>query len=155
MRIAHLAPVAPPLATETSSASAEASLPTPLEPALELASTTWTLAQASGVSESSLRTNPSEIKAQPAVKLPNSARLQFDILGKIKGFGYTVSGELLWQQDGRQYQSRYEIGMPLLGSRVQTSQGQIGAGGLMPTRFGDKVRSEQAAHFEQIGRAHV
>ncbi len=149
VRIAHLAPVAPPLATETSSASAEASLPTPLEPALELASTTWTLAQASGVSESSLRPNPSEIKAQPAVKLPNSARLQFDILGKIKGFGYTVSGEMTWQQDGRQYQCRYDIGMPLLGSRVQTSQGQIGASGLLPTRFGDKVKSEQAAHFER------
>lgn len=75
--------------------------------------------------------------------------MQFDVLGKIKGFGYTVSGELVWQQDGRQYQSRFEIGLPLLGSRVQTSQGQMGVGGLMPTRFGDKVRSEQAAHFER------
>jgi hypothetical protein len=109
----------------------------------------WTLAQASTEGEPSLRPGSTEIKVQAPAKLPNSARLQFDVLGKIKGFGYTVSGELLWQHDGRQYQSRYEIGMPLLGSRVQTSQGQVGAGGLMPTRFGDKVRSEQAAHFER------
>ena len=107
------------------------------------------MAQANTESEPSLRSNASEIKAQPPVKLPISVRLQFDVLGKIKGFGYTVSGDLTWQQDGRQYQSRYEIGLPLLGSRVQTSQGQIGAGGLMPTRFGDKVKSEQAAHFER------
>jgi hypothetical protein len=109
----------------------------------------WIVAQASADSEQSLRSNSSESKVLPPVKVPNSARMQFDVLGKIKGFGYTVSGELLWQQDGRQYQSRFEIGMPLLGSRVQTSQGQIGTSGLMPTRFGDKVRSEQAAHFER------
>lgn len=148
VRVAHLAPaapVAPTFSTEASPAFAEAEL----LPAAEPASTSWTLAQANVESEPSLRPNASESKAQPPVKLPGSARLQFDVLGKIKGFGYTVSGELTWQQDGRQYQSRYEIGMPLLGSRVQTSQGQIGAGGLMPTRFGDKVRSEQAAHFER------
>lgn len=109
----------------------------------------WTMAQTSNESEPSLRLNSIENKVQLPVKLPGSARLQFDVLGKIKGFGYTVSGELVWQHNGRQYQSRFEIGMPLLGSRVQTSQGQIGVDGLMPIRFGDKVRSEQAAHFER------
>ena len=110
---------------------------------------TWSMAQATISSEQSLPSNSTENKALPPTKVPNSVRMQFDVLGKIKGFGYTVSGELVWQQDSRQYQSRFEIGMPLLGSRVQTSQGQIGANGLMPTRFGDKVRSEQAAHFER------
>ena len=109
----------------------------------------WTVAQSTSESEQPLRSNAPEGKALQAVKVPHSARLQFDVLGKIKGFGYTVGGELVWQQDGRQYQSRFEIGMPLLGSRVQTSQGQIGVDGLMPIRFGDKVRSEQAAHFER------
>jgi len=157
VRVARLAPLAQPHPTEASPSPAEvplssatASAPEPApEAALEATSTSWTLAQASIDSEHSLRFNQTENKAQPPAKLPNSARLQFDVLGKVKGFGYTVSGELSWQQDGRQYQSRFEIGMPLLGSRVQTSQGQIGAGGLLPTRFGDKVRSEQAAHFER------
>lgn len=109
----------------------------------------WTVAQASPDSEQSLRQNSNDSKALPPVKVPSSARMGFDVLGKIKGFGYTVSGDLSWQQDGRQYQTRFEIGLPLLGSRVQTSQGQLGPAGLMPTRFGDKVRSEQAAHFER------
>lgn len=107
------------------------------------------MAQAPTKSEQSLRPDAPESKALAPVKVPDAARMQFDVLGKIKGFGYTVSGELLWQHDGRQYQARYEIGMPLLGARVQTSQGQLGAEGLLPKRFGDKVRSEQAAHFER------
>ena len=109
----------------------------------------WQIAQATTESEQSLRSNTPENKALAPVKVPGATRLQFDVLGKVKGFSYTVSGELMWQQDGRQYQARYEIGMPLLGSRVQTSQGQLGIEGLLPQRFGDKVRSEQAAHFER------
>lgn len=110
---------------------------------------TWEMAQASNASEQSPPSDPLPQKAPTSFKPPGSGRLQFDVLGKIKGFGYTVSGELVWQQDGRRYQSRFEIGLPLLGSRVQTSQGDITPQGLAPTRFGDKVRSEQAAHFER------
>jgi hypothetical protein len=138
----HEEPVKPPVpASEALWVSAEPSAPTPAD--------TWTIAQLSTDSEQLLRQNSSKGVASVPAKVPGAARMQFDVLGKIKGFGYTVSGELNWQQDGRQYQARFEIGMPLLGSRVQTSQGQLGAGGLMPTRFGDKVRSEQAAHFER------
>jgi hypothetical protein len=143
LRILAPAPSAEPPPQPT--ASSEPHQDVSIEPDAQ----TWTLAQATPNSEQSLPSNSNENKALPPTKVPNSARLQFDVLGKIKGFGYTVSGELVWQQDGRQYQSRFEIGMPLLGSRVQTSHGQIGAGGLLPTRFGDKVRSEQAAHFER------
>ena len=110
---------------------------------------TWEVAQASSASEQSPSSDSTSQKASTTFKPPASGRLQFDVLGKVKGFGYTVSGELLWQQDGRRYQSRFEIGLPLLGSRVQTSQGDITPQGLAPTRFGDKVRSEQAAHFER------
>ena len=138
-------PVSLPHSPDVSPEATEPDLPVIQEPEPNR----WTLAQTSTEGESSLRLGPSEKQTLLPVKLPNSGRLQFDVLGKIKGFGYTVSGELVWQQDGRQYQSRFEIGMPILGSRVQTSQGQIDAGGLLPTRFGDKVRSEQAAHFER------
>jgi len=55
---------------------------------------------------------------------------------------------LLWRQDGSKYDARLEIGAFLLGSRVQTSRGQISTQGLVPKRFSDKVRSEVAAHFE-------
>lgn len=80
--------------------------------------------------------------------IPGSVRLKYDIRGEAKHFPYFAFGELLWLQDGKTYDSRLEISHFLLGSRVRTSTGQITRNGLEPTRFGDKVRSEVAAHFE-------
>lgn len=76
-----------------------------------------------------------------------STRLKYAIKGEIKGIPYFVNGELLWLQDGTAYSARMEVSHFLLGSRVQTSTGQLTEQGLMPSRFGDKVRSEVAAHF--------
>lgn len=85
--------------------------------------------------------------------LPGSARLRYKVNGVIKGFNYYVNGELLWLHDGKTYDARLEISHFLLGARVQTSKGQVTLDGLEPLRFGDKVRSEVAAHFErQKGR---
>jgi hypothetical protein len=75
--------------------------------------------------------------------------LRYDLQGIAKGFGYSAKAELLWQPDASQYEARLEVSHFLLGSRVQTSQGQIIPEGLAPRRFGDKVRSEQAAHFQR------
>ncbi|TXH91370.1 MAG: DUF3108 domain-containing protein [Rhodoferax sp.] len=81
--------------------------------------------------------------------LPESVRLLYDIKGEIKRIPVSANGELLWRQDGKTYDARLEISIFLLGSRVQTSKGLIGPQGLEPVRFGDKVRSEVAAHFER------
>jgi hypothetical protein len=79
--------------------------------------------------------------------------LRYKVHGVIKGFNYYVNGELLWLHDGKTYDARLEISHFLLGARVQTSKGQVTLDGLEPLRFGDKVRSEVAAHFErQKGR---
>jgi hypothetical protein len=85
----------------------------------------------------------------PHYSVPESTRLKYDIKGEVKGFPYFANGDLLWKQDGEQYQARLEISHFLLGSRVQTSKGQLTQQGLEPLRFGDKVRSEVAAHFER------
>ena len=82
-------------------------------------------------------------------QLPQSVRLFYDIKGEIKRIPISAKGELQWRQDGRTYDARLEISIFLLGSRIQTSKGLIGAQGLEPVRFGDKVRSEVAAHFER------
>jgi hypothetical protein len=82
-------------------------------------------------------------------KAPESAKLKYQVLGKIKGLDYWASAELLWLQDGKDYEARLEVGAFLLGSRTQFSKGTLGRDGLMPTRFGDKGRSEQAAHFQR------
>ena len=80
---------------------------------------------------------------------PPSMHLKYSINGEVKGFPYFVKGDLQWKQDGKTYDARMEVSHFLLGSRVQTSRGDLGVTGLEPTRFGDKVRSEVAAHFDR------
>jgi hypothetical protein len=87
--------------------------------------------------------------AAAAYTVPAPVRIKYDIQGEVKGFPYSANADLLWRQDGKTYDARLEISHFLLGSRVQTSKGLISAQGLEPIRFGDKVRSEVAAHFER------
>jgi hypothetical protein len=91
---------------------------------------------------------PLPAEAVRSFVIPPPARLKYDIKGEVKGFPYHVNGDLRWAQDGKTYDARMEISHFLLGSRVQTSAGQLTRFGLEPTRFGDKVRSEVAAHFD-------
>lgn len=92
---------------------------------------------------------PPAAKAVRKFAIPASARMKYDVKGEVKGFPYQVNGDLLWVQDGKTYDARMEISHFLLGSRVQTSTGRLTAHGLEPTRFGDKVKSEVAAHFDR------
>ncbi|MES2183259.1 MAG: DUF3108 domain-containing protein [Pseudomonadota bacterium] len=87
----------------------------------------------------------------PPVGVPGSVRLLYNIEGFAKGLTYHARSELLWQQDGGRYEARLEISAFLIGSRVQTSTGRIGPAGLLPERFSDKARSEQATHFDYEG----
>ena len=91
---------------------------------------------------------PPAAKAVRKFVFPPSTHLKYDVKGEIKGFPYHVNGDLQWANDGKTYNARMEISHFLLGSRVQTSTGRLGAHGLEPIRFGDKVRSEVAAHFD-------
>ncbi len=84
----------------------------------------------------------------PPVLLPPSTRLSFDVVGEVKKFHYNASAELLWRQQGQRYEARQQIKAFLLGARTQTSVGSITPQGLQPERFGDKSRSERAAHFD-------
>ena len=117
-------------------------------PPAPAASAASTAGPAVAATQPSAVTNPT---APPVYDylVPGSTRLKYDVNGVVKGFKYHVSGELLWLQDGKTYDARLEISHFLLGSRVQTSKGVITALGLEPLRFGDKVRSEVAAHFQR------
>jgi hypothetical protein len=44
---------------------------------------------------------------------------------------------------------KLEMGDWIIGKRVLSSTGKLGAEGLAPTRFSDKFRSERAAHFDR------
>lgn len=92
---------------------------------------------------------PKAAVAARAYTIPGSMRLKYNIAGEVRKLSYSARAELLWLHDGSSYDARLEISAFLLGSRVQTSTGRITAQGLAPTRFGDKTRSELAAHFER------
>jgi len=81
-----------------------------------------------------------------AVVVPASVRLRYQV--EANKFPFSLNAELLWRQDGAQYEARLSMGA-FGQSRVQTSRGEIGPQGLLPTRFSDKYRSEVAAHFER------
>ena len=91
---------------------------------------------------------PTPAASLPPVKLLPPARLDFEVTGKAKGFGYNAGAELVWQHDGSSYSAHQEIKVFLLGSRSQDSVGSITEHGLQPRRFGDRARSERAAHFD-------
>ena len=87
--------------------------------------------------------------AQAKFVWPAPVLLNYELSGTSKGVRYTASASISWKQQDSSYQLRHEIQAFLFGKRSQTSAGQMGATGLLPTRFGDQFRQEQAAHFER------
>ena len=81
--------------------------------------------------------------------VPPSTRLLFDATGMRSGLQYHANGELSWLHDGARYEARLHLSAFLVGSRVLSSTGALTTQGLAPKRFGDKFRSETAAHFER------
>lgn len=82
------------------------------------------------------------------VSLPDSATLEFNASGQVKGFQYSAGAQLQWQHDGQYYQARQSISMFLMGERAQTSDGLITPKGLQPLNFSDKGRKNQSAAFD-------
>ena len=84
----------------------------------------------------------------PPVRVPPNADLQFEAKGSAKGFQYSAKAQLQFKTDGLTYQARQDVSAFLVGNRVQTSSGRVTPHGLVPQRFGDKARSERAAHVD-------
>ncbi len=89
------------------------------------------------------------VQASRPFLVPGSIRLNFDATGKRGRFDYKAMGTLTWLQDGSGYDMKLEMGDWIIGKRVLSSTGKLGAEGLAPTRFSDKFRSERAAHFDR------
>ena len=87
--------------------------------------------------------------AQAKFVWPAPVLLNYELSGTSKGVRYTASASISWQQQDSSYQLRHEIQAFVFGKFSHSSVGQIGASGLLPTRFGDLRRQEQAAHFER------
>jgi len=80
---------------------------------------------------------------------PAPSLLQYELSGTSKGVRYTASANISWKHQDNNYQLRHDIQAFVFGKVSQTSVGQMGASGLLPTRFGDQRRQEQAAHFDR------
>ncbi len=76
-------------------------------------------------------------------------RLHYMVTASVRGIVLTGQGELIWRNDGQEYEATLEASAPLLPTRTQHSIGRITPEGLAPLRFSDKVRTEQAAHFQR------
>lgn len=87
--------------------------------------------------------------AAVAYTVPGSARLKYNVVGSKDNLNYSARAEMLWLQDGNSYEARLEVSAFLIGARVRTSTGRLGAEGLLPARFADRFRTEVAAHFER------
>jgi hypothetical protein len=90
-----------------------------------------------------------ETRQPSAFSIPGSVRLRYAVAGHSRAMPWQAKAELLWRHDGSDYEARLEASIPFLPARVQRSTGRITAEGLAPTRFSDKARSEEAAHFER------
>ncbi|QMV72140.1 DUF3108 domain-containing protein [Comamonas piscis] len=95
--------------------------------------------------------SPGYAGPMPAIKLPPSAQLQFQAKGSAKGFQYSAKAQLTFKTDGQRYQAEQEVSAFLMGSRSQTSSGQITPYGLAPERFVDKARKERSAALDTAG----
>ena len=86
---------------------------------------------------------------QPLV-VPGSVRLAFDVTGQrgpqpMSG----VFGELVWLQNGAEYNARLSLKMLFRTFLSQTSTGRVDGGGIAPTRYSEKRKTEVASHLER------
>jgi hypothetical protein len=155
-----LAPVAPaepqpaaPATTDDAASSAaprDTSATTDEAPAAAVAAAPSAAAVSPPAAEAPRPLPPRETPVGATVlALPGSGRLQYDVVGEVKRLSYSARAELLWLQDGANYDAVLEVRAFLLGAFSQMSSGQITSAGLAPLRFADKRRQEVAAHFER------
>jgi hypothetical protein len=83
------------------------------------------------------------------VVVPPPAQLRYEVTAQVKQQRVQGSSALAWQHDGQHYTASFEVDVPGLPARRQTSDGQVTAAGFAPLRFGEQSRGEQAAHFER------
>jgi hypothetical protein len=77
------------------------------------------------------------------------AQLEYEVTAQVRHQAVQGRSRLLWEHDGQSYRAVLEVQVPGMPPRRQSSEGQVTSAGLEPLRFGEQLRSEQAAHFER------
>lgn len=81
--------------------------------------------------------------------IPAGATWHFVASGQWRGVPVTGAAALAWQHDDTTYEATFTLAAPPLAAREQHSAGTVAAEGLQPRRFAEKLRSEQATHFDR------
>ena len=92
---------------------------------------------------------PASAQRAVAFLVPDSMRLRYKVDVRVRGIPLQGDGLLVWRHDADSYEATLEVSSPIYPTRIQRSTGRITAEGLAPSRFSDKGRSEEAAHFER------
>jgi hypothetical protein len=139
--------VTPPTDTFTTAPAETAATPSSTTPA---STDTPTPAQAEAAAPAAEPLQPITPPPVPLAvgALPPSTLLQYSLTGQERGLTYYANGELRWQHNPTDYEASLIIKAFLLGSRIFSSVGSVGANGLIPTRYADKWRGERATHFD-------
>ncbi len=64
----------------------------------------------------------------------------------------TGQADLWWHHDGERYDARMVVAAGGAPARTLTSTGRVTAQGLAPRRFSERLRHEEAAHFDPAGK---
>jgi hypothetical protein len=93
---------------------------------------------------------PHEAIGQPmSFAFPDSVKLIYEVTARARQLDWHAKAELIWKHDAEFYDATLELKAPLFPSRKQRSTGRISEQGLAPSRFSDKARTEEAAHFQR------
>jgi hypothetical protein len=93
--------------------------------------------------------------ASAPVRVPDSATLRYRVTGQTLGLTYNADAQLQWRRQAERYQAVWSVGLPLVGTRTQRSEGKITAAGLEPEHFAESARDERSAQFDaQNQRIH-
>jgi hypothetical protein len=85
--------------------------------------------------------------------LAGAVRLRYSVSVRARGQTWDGEGEMVWRHDGEGYEASFDVVAPPWPARRQRSTGRITAEGLAPLRFSEKIRTEEAAHFErEVGK---
>lgn len=96
----------------------------------------------------------SEPSGLPA-SVPAPIRLQYTVTASLRGAVIEGRSVLDWAHDGERYQAEWIVTGPPALARRQRSTGRITPAGLAPQRYAERLRSEQAVHFDWPGQRLV
>jgi hypothetical protein len=85
----------------------------------------------------------------PAPRLAPASVWHYAVTSMTRGAVRNGTAQLAWRPAGASYEAALRIDVPGGITRRQASEGALGPSGIEPQRFSERVRSEEATHFDR------